>query len=434
MSVSKATPLSTPAPEPIGLFRLSPAQKLICVAVCLVCIGFGLYGQATLWHLDPSGISPLGKRLPYWDFTNLWAGSLMVLEGKIGLLFDVEAYRAELDLIFNVALPDQEWSYPPSILLVGLPLALLPIWAAYWLWSIATIAALHFALRPFRLPVLVHVLVLFSPAIWSNQIFGQNGALTAALLIAGLYNAPYRPILAGVLVGLLTIKPHLGILLPFCLLAGCHWRAFASAVATSAALVLLTGLAFGFDVWTHFLTETRALMTWVMEAPYPQAYHTNAATVFILTRSLGASLPIAYAAQVAVALLAIAAAVAIWLPSNRLDHRSRVAFTGVLVIVATPYGYTHDTAPLYLAVAWFLMHDRKPLLVFYAAIWLFALVFPSFHQVGIAGGVLGPIALAAYLWPRFVVPSLVSPEPAAARWPATACAAPLPRPGDPRPS
>ena len=79
-----------------------------------------------------------------------------------------------------------------------------------------------------------------------NAFFGQNGAFTAALLVGGLLAAPKRPILAGVLFGLLTVKPQLGILIPFCLLASRNWRAFASAAVTTVTLVLLTGLAFGF--------------------------------------------------------------------------------------------------------------------------------------------------------------------------------------------
>jgi hypothetical protein len=382
--------------------HLSTDQKRICLVAGLFCIIAGVTQQVLLWRLDASGISVIGGRLPYWDFSNLWAGSLMALNGRVKDLFDIAAYQANLDAIFGVALPPQEWSYPPSMLLIGVPLALLPIGAAYAVWSAGTLAAFHFALRPFRLPALAHVFVLLSPAIWSNQVFGQNGALTAALLLGGLYLAPRRPVLAGVLFGLLTIKPHLGILVPFCLLASWNWRAILAAGATAALMVVATGLYFGFDVWTLFLTETRSLMTLIMEAPYPQAYHTHAATVFVTMRSLGAGLPLAYGAQFAATALAAAGAGYLWRPAGTLDHRTRVCITGVLAILATPYGYTHDTAPLYLAIAWFILRERAPNLVLYAVFWLFALIAPRFHDVHLAAGVLAPLAFAAYLFRRHV--------------------------------
>ena len=94
--------------------------------------------------------------------------------------------------------------------------------------------------------------VLASPAVFINAMFGQNGALTAALLIGGLL-MPRRSglILAGILFGLLTIKPHLGILVPFCLIASRNWRACLSA-PQSAAAVLADGdrnLSSASDVW-----------------------------------------------------------------------------------------------------------------------------------------------------------------------------------------
>lgn len=379
---------------------LTRPQRRAALAIGLACIAVGVFIQIRLWQLDANGLSIAGERLPYWDFSNLWAGSRMALEGKVALLFDVEAYRLELDAIYGVALPPQEWSYPPSILLIGVPLALLPIGLAFALWSAGTLLLFHLALRPFRLPPTAHFLVLLGPAIWSNQMFGQNGALTAALMLAGLLNAPTRPIIGGILIGLLTVKPHLGILLPFCLLASRNYVAIAAAGITALSMAALTGLLFGFEVWIDFLTETRSLMTWIMEAPYPQAYHTHVATVFVTMRSLGATVQTAYGAQFLATAVAVAAAWTIWRSSDEFDHRSRVCLTAVLVIVATPYGYTHDTAPLYLAIAWFFLHDRRPLMPLYALVWLFPLIAPRFHDIHLSAGVLAPLGFAGWLFHR----------------------------------
>ena len=77
----------------------------------------------------------------------------------------------------------------------------------------------------------------------STSFIGQNGFFTAALLIAGLVNLDRRPVLSGVLFGILTIKPQLGLLLPLMLVVSGRWRTIVSAATTTAALVAATVMA-----------------------------------------------------------------------------------------------------------------------------------------------------------------------------------------------
>lgn len=375
----------------------SREQQCFAAFVVLSSLAVGLLYHANLWTFDANGFSILSDRLPYWDFTNLWAGSKMALQGHVRDLFDVEAYRANLRAMFSPLLPDQEWSYPPNIILIGAPLAMLPIFAAYVAWTAGTIALLHLALRPMSFPPLVHCAAVLSPAVFMNAIFGQNGALTAALLIGGLLLAPARPILAGVLFGLLTIKPHLGILIPFCLLASWNWRAIVSAGVTAITLALATGIVLGFEVWWLFIEQTGPLMTYIMQAPYPQPYHANAMTVFILARAAGAGVTISYAAQGIATLATIAIVVWLWRPANAIDHRRRVAITATLAIVATPYGYTYDTIPMCVALAYLYASSARPSLALIGLAWMFPYAVHLLNFKGIGIGVLVPIAVAAWL-------------------------------------
>ena len=387
----------------------SVSQLWLAAIIFAFGVALGVQYHIGLWTIGEDGFSAVSKRLPYWDFTNLWAGSRMALEGDVAALFDVDAYRAALRAMFLPSLPDQEWSYPPSIILFGAPFAALPILPAYLLWTFGTITLLHFAIRPLRLPPMLHIAALASPAVFINALFGQNGALTAALLIGGLFAAPKRPILAGMLFGLLTVKPHLGILIPFCLIASRNWRAFASAAVTSVLLAAGTGMAFGFEVWALFLNETRALMTAIMEAPYPQLYHSNALTVFIMARSAGGSVGVAYACQAFATAAAIGAVIWLWLPSTKVDHRRRVLTTATLAIVATPYGYTYDTIPMCVALTYMFAVAKKPralLLIclspLCAIAWLFPLFAHPLNYHGIGIGIMVPIAVAAWM----LVPTL----------------------------
>lgn len=357
----------------------------------------GLHYHLGLWTFDAHGLSMVSHGMPYWDFTNLWAGGRMALDGHVAFLFDMDAYRAALRQMFSPDLPNQEWSYPPSILIFGAPLALLPIFSAYLVWTLGTVLCLWLAVRPLQLGKAAEAAIILCPAVLINAAFGQNGALTTALLIGGLAVAPKRPILAGLLFGLLTVKPHLGILVPFCLLASGNWRAIVAATLSSAALVILTGLLLGSDVWMLFWTQTRPLMTAILEAPYPQPYQSNAATMFFLARASGLGLTAAYALQAIAAVAAIAAAIWIWLPWRQVEHRERVVLTAVLATLATPYGYSYDTIGLAVAVAYLFSTRNTMPRIFLALIWLYPAVAHVINNAGLGIGVLVPLSLSAWM-------------------------------------
>ncbi|MCJ8519788.1 hypothetical protein ABID21_002929 [Pseudorhizobium tarimense] len=57
-----------------------------------------------------NGLSVMTGRLPYWDFTNLWGGGRIALEGHVGQLSDLESYRPALRALLSPWLLDQEWS------------------------------------------------------------------------------------------------------------------------------------------------------------------------------------------------------------------------------------------------------------------------------------------------------------------------------------
>lgn len=346
----------------------------------------------SLWQLDPSGLT-LGieheNKLPYWDFSNLWTGALFAREGNLSWLFDVQTYREELDAFFGVNLERQEWSYPPHILLVGTPLSFLPIFWAYILWTLGGLIALAFALRVFDLNRYVYIFVLLSPAIWLSVLLGQNGAIIAALFIGGLHYSDKKPILAGILFGLLTMKPHLGILIPFILIISGNWRTFFSAAVTTIILILTTYLMFGIEVWRGFFEVTRPLMTSILEVEFPAAYHGNMITAFALARSIGAEVITSYGLQIVFAIAAIGFAMWIWRPSSEIGKNKRIILTGLCAIAATPYAYTYDGAIYYLAIAWYLTKTTKPNIVFIAVLWLLPMMWQKIIELQLpAAGVL----------------------------------------------
>jgi len=184
---------------------------------------------------------------------------------------------------------------------------------------------------------------------------------------------------------------------PFCLLASHNWRAIFAALGTAILIAVATGLFFGFDVWRLFLTETRPLMTAIMEAPYPQPYQYNAITVFFTARAVGIGLTPAYAVQAVATIASIAAATWLWRPGRLVSHQERVALTAVLAILATPYGYTYDTIGVAVAVAILAMLVSRPPRLILAICWLWPFVSHYFTWGGYCVAVLIPLFLAAWM-------------------------------------
>jgi hypothetical protein len=347
-----------------------------------------------VWHTEPDGISPVSLKLPEWDFTNLWAGGRLALEHHLSALFDRDAFNAWLREQFSPRIAGEEWSYPPSMLLLGAPLGLLPITWAYVIWTAATMAALWAAIRLPGLPVTVGLMAVLGPATITNLALGQNGALSAALLVGGLMVLPTRPILAGVLIGLLTMKPQLGLLLPVGLLASRNWRAIAAAALTTATLVIVTAALFGWGSWVAFLTVTQPMMREIMEAPYGAGYQVHGITVFLLARALGAGINVAYWVQ---AVAALAAACLCWLAwrRNDVDQSSRVALTVVLGLLATPYAWSYDMVAYGAAVAMLIAQQRWRLSPALLSAWVAPALVEGFTRAVLP---LTPLLIALAAW------------------------------------
>jgi hypothetical protein len=79
------------------------------------------------------------------------------------------------------------------------------------------------------------------PAVFINLGHGQNGFLSAGLFGAALLALPARPILSGVLFGLLAYKPQLALVMPIALLAAGQWRTVIASTEASRKLLLEQG-------------------------------------------------------------------------------------------------------------------------------------------------------------------------------------------------
>ncbi len=319
--------------------------------VALMLLAAALLG-ATFLIVTSNGLNDRFGRPLGTDFSNVYAAGTYVLDGEASAPFDPRTQYAREQAIFGKDTPFFGWHYPPFFLGLAALLATMPYWLALLVWQGTTLALYLGAMRgvlgkdlakdPLWLP-----LALAYPAVFINLGHGHNGFLTAALLGGALVMLVERPIVAGVLIGLLAYKPQFGLLIPLVLVAGGHWRAFIAAAVTVAVLALAVTFAFGTDVWTAFLASTKFTRTVVLEQG-DTGWH-KIQSVFSVVRMWGGGIDLAYAVQGAVT-LAVAAALA-WLWRSRAAFALKAAALLIGTVLATPYVLDYDLMLIAPAIA-----------------------------------------------------------------------------------
>jgi hypothetical protein len=229
------------------------------------------------------------------------------------------------------------WTYPPQFGLLLAPLAFLPGWAAYFLFTTVTLAAYLTTLRAIAGNNFALVLVVFFPAIAITIGIGQNGLLTGALIGLVCINAERRPVLAGIALGVMVIKPHLAIAAGIYMLLARRWPAVLTAAILVVASSLVCTLVFGPQIWIAWLGSIREAAGYLEEGRY-QLFRMISAYAALYK----AGLPPAGAfwGQMAVAGLALAAvALAV---ARGPSPRFALGVVAVASVMISPYAYDYD--------------------------------------------------------------------------------------------
>lgn len=244
-------PLGRREPSSLDIYAKS------MVAAGIVCIGAALayFFTAQSFGLVKPPIDAFGFAVGR-DFINTWMGGRSAWSGGPAAWFDFATYNEALKAVTGRAdLPPHYWSYPPHLVLFVWPLGLLPYLPAYLLWCAGGLAAYLGTARAAGVRRSGILLLLAAPAALVNVVGGQNGFFTAALLLGGLMQLDRRPVLSGILFGILTIKPQFGLLLPVLLIVTGRWRVIAAAAATAVMLVSATAIWFGPEIWSAYARE-----------------------------------------------------------------------------------------------------------------------------------------------------------------------------------
>ena len=241
--------------------RASEIPTIVWVAALLA----ALQGWAVV-ALTPTHPGAVGYNLNALgtDWMVFYGGARWLFDGHLAALFDGERFTAYLNSAFAGWLTEplsyRPWVYPPTYLFVALPFGLLPFaasYAAFQALSAALLAAaLWFRGRPDTRPLLIAASLL-GPAAAINVGLGQNAFFVGAVLVGGFRLLRTRPLFAGAILGLLTVKPQDWLLVPVALAAAREWRALAATLAAALALAVASVAAFGLDPWRHFLFAAR---------------------------------------------------------------------------------------------------------------------------------------------------------------------------------
>jgi hypothetical protein len=356
---------------------------LTCFALCVANVVW-LAAMFAGGHLLIDG---QGRTMPT-DFINVWAAGRLVLTGQAAAAYDWAVHRqAEIAAVGYDFPGYYGWHYPPPLLFVAALLALFPYVTALTLWIAATFPLYLVGMRSIVGHPFGWLLAAGFPAVLANIAAGQNGFLTASLMAGTLGFMQKRPILAGLCLGLLTYKPHFGLLFPVVLIAARQWTVFWMAAATGAVMAAMSWLAFGSETWIAFFEWLPATSNAFLSEG--RADIGKQQSLFALVRTLGGSELVAWALQASLA--ALTAAALCWLWRSRAPFELKAAALAAGTLLATPYLYLYDVVVLAVAAAFLIrlglatgFRSYEPAALAAAAILLTSFPFVS-----------GPVALGA---------------------------------------
>jgi hypothetical protein len=368
---------------------LTDPVRLRLIARLWIVIGFAGY-VVDLLRQTQDGLTD-GIHRPFGDdFVNYWSGSFLALHGRAAEVYDFAAFHAFERSITGPSLDFYHYSYPPVLLLLTLPLALIPYVPALGVWLIASWYGLYRALKLTGGDGVL-LLSLAAPAVFVNAVGGQNGAFTAALLGGGLLLLDRRPVVAGILFGLMVYKPQLGLMLPFALIAGRRWLTVGVTAATAIALVAASLMAFGAQPWLEYVRNLSVLRVAILEDG-SGVWHLMV-SVFVFARRLGAGLGLAYALQAASAMAAAFFVARSWLRDDPAHLRNAMMIVGACL--ATPYLLDYDLVMGVFVVLWLRQEEARsqvPLLWIRGAMALILLIPMLASSLGKATGLaFGPL-------------------------------------------
>jgi len=348
---------------------MRPLQKTLLM-LCAICLAAQAGANLIEYFHELSDGSRFGG-----DFIGFWNAAHRVRHGEVAAIYDPDTWHGILSNTTG-SISISWFVYPPFTLFGLWPLGDATYNEAVLAWSLVPLA-FFFALivllaRRSGLGVGVNpaceniwsrmqayaVLIAFSlPFLSANLFSGQTGTLIAVFFLGTAYFLPTRPILAGICIGFLAVKPQMGLLMPLALVASGQWRIVAAATTTILSLIVLSTIWLGAAIWTDYFRMS-LLFGQFIGGGYDQIRQLAVGPYVSLQ---GAGMPAALAGffHVVVSIAVLTAIIhAFWRgklnqkekgkEDGRLDLRLALLAAGTLLV--TPYSLSYDTPLLMLSI------------------------------------------------------------------------------------
>jgi glycosyl transferase family 87 len=278
------------------------------------------------------------------DFRLIYGAALDAWRNGYSHLYDLNAQKAAVEGLGQ----GTYWSpflNPPPLVWLASPFLVMPFELAILLWSALLFGA---ALLAWRLAApgtsftraahLALFLGLFPTAF--GLMVGQPVALVAAVVAVSWWLAEHkRPVLAGLVLSLIAIKPQLALLVPLCLLAAGRGRIFGPWLGATAVMVVVALVLLGGDGLHRYRDVLALASQWEPTRRYA------------IAGPLGLG-PLVYVVEVVVVVIAVVAA---W--RHRHNGEGSLYATGIVAsLLFTPYVGFQDFAMLVIA-GWLLLRS-----------------------------------------------------------------------------
>jgi arabinofuranan 3-O-arabinosyltransferase len=283
------------------------------------------------------------------DFRVYWAVGQLALMGEPLSAFDAARLGAIHATYTDAYVP---WLYPPGFMVIMTPFGAFPFAVAFTLWTLVSLALVAWAIQPFVFGIKpLWIALSLAPAFYPALLLGQNSLLLLAGLLAALSALrSERWILAGIFIGCLTLKPQLGVMIPFALLAIRAWQTIFAAIGTTIIITVLPTLAYGIDYWPLLQTSlaehsarmvsTMDVLKWMISPMY--TFYT-----------LGMDAQTALKVQMGISVCCAAAIYALW-RSDRVGFDVKAAGLLLAIMLSAPYLWSYEGA-LMAAIALFML-------------------------------------------------------------------------------
>jgi hypothetical protein len=331
------------------------------------------------------------------DFLNAWAGGRLAFEGQVHDIYLPARYLDQLQGLLGFRTDFHAFSYPPTLLLFLWPFGLIAYLPALLIWIVVTgaafIAAARHYLKRDGVPIWLAALL---PAGFVNIWAGHHGFIFSALWLAAFASITKRPAVAGLLIALLTLKPHMGALVALLLVIRGEWRTIGWAALGSLALVAASVAAFGVEPWVNyfrFIAPLQADLLSQTAGEYLRMMPTPYVSFWVASHSMLA----AVAAQILFAAAGLALLVRAALRHVPWPELGLMASTATFLVL--PYAFNYDMEVVGIGAALLLYGKSGQLDPAGRLAALLVLAAPFFVFVmNIVGLPLLPFALLYFLW------------------------------------